>query len=539
MYTSTVLSRLSAFAAVLVAIGVVVFAVEHRTGAASGADPYGYVSQADLWLHGSLRIEQPFARQLPWPDAGKTAAPIAYRPAADDEVGTMVPWYSPGLPMLMAVAKAVGGYGAIFWVVPLLTGVLVIATFGIGRHFGGNAIGLSSAVLCALSPVVLYMSLFPMTDVAVAAVWACATWAVLGPSRLRAVVGGALAAFAILIRPNLIFVGLAIGVWLIARDTKRGGAWWRVDRAALFALASTPGVALVMALNWYLNGSPFVSGYGTLGSVLHVWNVPINVTRYASWLQMSETPVMWLGVAALALPIRAVWRTSGRATDAALLSLVALGTLACYLMFAPLEEWWYLRFLMPMWPGLFVGLTWLLFWRGGRWRTAIATLVVLAIGYYGYRFVDERRITATSEGERRFISAAQFAREYTEPNSVIFSYVHSGSVRYYGERMTLRYDQMDPDWLDRGVTWLTEHGAHPYLLVEDWELPQWKDRFADASMLGRMNMAVVFELQWPTRIWLYDLAKAPTATWPQIIGYDRPPVPRTVPPAPPPQFVLR
>lgn len=532
-------SRLSTLAALLIALGVLAFAATYRTGVASGADPYGYVSQADLWLNGSLRIEQPFARQLPWPDAGKTATPIAYRPAANDEVGTMVPWYSPGLAMLMAVAKAVGGYAAIFWVVPLLTALLVVATYGIGRHFGGLTIGLASAFLCALSPVVLYMSLFPMTDVPVAAVWACATWAVLGTSRRRALAGGLLASVAILIRPNLVFVGMAMGLWLILRDMKRGGPWWRADRAAVFAAASVPGVVAIMALNWYLNSSPFVSGYGTLGSVLHVWNVPVNIDRYASWLQLSQTPVIWLGMLAMVLPIRQVWHTRARAMDATLLLFVALGTLACYLMFAPLEEWWYLRFLMPMWPGLFIGLTWMLFWRGGVRRVVVAALVVLALGYYGYDFVKQRRITATSEGERRFVSAAQFVREYTEPNSVILSYVHSGSIRYYGERMTLRYDQMDPDWLDRSVAWLSAHGAHPYLLVEDWELPQWKDRFADASPLGRMNMSVVFELKWPTRVWLFDLTKPATTTWPQIIGYDRPPVARTAMPAPPPQFILR
>ncbi len=129
-------------------------------------------------------------------------------------------------------------------------------------------------------------------------------------------------------------------------------------------------------------------------------------------------------------------------------------------------------------------------------------------------------------------------RANTDPNSAIFSFVHSGSVRFYGERMTLRYDHMAPEWLDRGVAWLSQHGAHSYLLVEDWELAQWKERFGRTSALGRMDMAVVFELQWPTHLWLFDLTRPATKTWPVIVGFGAPPVPRTVPPAPPPVFAL-
>ena len=37
----------------------------YGTRAVGGADEYAYVSQAELWLHGSLKIDQPFVRQTP------------------------------------------------------------------------------------------------------------------------------------------------------------------------------------------------------------------------------------------------------------------------------------------------------------------------------------------------------------------------------------------------------------------------------------------------------------------------------------------
>ena len=529
----------SAIAACLLALGVVAFGVTYRIGVASGADPYGYLSQADLWRSGNLHVSQPFVRDLPWPDAAETASPLGYRPAARAELDEIVPVYSPGLPLLFAAAKSLGGQAAAFWVVPLFAGLLVIATYGVGARIGGGAVGLAAALLTASSPVVLAMALWPMTDCVVAAAWACATWSVLGPSRRRAGVGGLFASMAILIRPNLVFVGVLMGVWMILRDVRRDGPWWRVDRAAVFAAASVPGIAAVMVINNALYGSPFMSGYGSLGSVLHLSNLWPNVTRYASWLSLSQTPFMALGLVPLALPIAFIWRDRERAFDALLLSLIAAGTLSCYLFFMPMEEWSYLRFLMPMWPGLFIGLSWLLFMRGGWMRAAAATLVILALGYQGVSFAEQKKIQTTRVGERRFITAAELTRAHTEPNSAVFTFAHSGTLRYYGERMSLRYDKLAPEWLDPGVAWLSQHGAHPYLLVDDWELKMWKERFGATSPLGRMEMKVVVELEWPIHMWLFDLTAPKTTTWPKVGSFKEPELRRSVPPAVAPTLTFR
>lgn len=533
------MKALSAFLACLCAIGVVTFGVMYRTGVASGADSYGYVSEADLWIKGNLHISQEWARELPWPKAAATVSPLGYREQPGDEVAAIVPVYSPGLAILMAGAKLVGGHAAVFWVVPLLGGLFVLSVYGIGRHIGGPVVGLSASVLTALSPVVLFMVLWPMTDVAVAGVWSAACWAALGSTRKRAGIAGLIAAAALLIRPNLVAVGMMLGLWMILRDVRRRDTpWWRVDRAMAFAAGVAPGLIAVMLFNRALYGSPFVSGYGTLGSVLHLRNFIPNVQRYSEWLFTSETPLVALGLVALFLPIARVWRDANRAFDVLLLAMIAVGTLSCYLFFMPLDEWWYLRFLMPMWPGMLVGLSWLLFARVGIARTMMAIGVVAALGWHGVNFAQEKRITAASEGERRFVTAARLVREHTPPNSVIFSLVHSGSVRYYGERMTMRYDWLKPEWLDRGVAWLNERGAHPYLLVEDWELDRWKQDFGPLSPLGRMDMKVVFELQWPTHMWLFDMTKPKEPTWPFINAFYLPRVERTPLPAPAPVFSL-
>ena len=527
---------LSALVAIVIAVGVVRFGLTYRTGVASGVDSYGYVSAVDLWRNGNLHISQPFARQLPWPEANAKAAPLGYRPAARDEAGEIVPVYSAGLPLIMAAFKQIGGYRAVFWVVPIFAGLFVLASWGIGRHIGGELVGLGAAVLTAFSPVMLFMSLWPMTDVPVASAWALATWAVLGSSRARVITGGLLAGLALLIRPNLVFVGAAMGLWVLLRDLRRGKLHPLPDTIT-FALAAAPGLLAVLAINHALFGSPFVSGYGTLGSVLHAANFVPNVQRYTSWFIESQTPVALLGLIPLALPLQLpfLWRDRTRAMDVMLLTLMAVGTLACFLFFMPLDEWWYLRFLMPMWPGVFTGCAWLLL--GGRpwWRIAIGVVVIGLMAQAGVRYAEQRRITDALEGERRFVRAAQLTRDRTEPNSVIFAMEHAGSVRFYGERMSMRFDLFFkyPEWREPAVRFLSDHGAHPYLLLDEWEIAQWTQKF------GPPNMKVVFELQWPTHMWLFDMTAPRTDQWEKINAWFLPRVPALVEPGTPPTLVLR
>src|SRR5262245_8154776 len=63
----------------LLALTVTLVAARYGARAVGGADEYGYVSQADLWLKGSVKVQQQFARQVPWPYGDWTFAPLGYR----------------------------------------------------------------------------------------------------------------------------------------------------------------------------------------------------------------------------------------------------------------------------------------------------------------------------------------------------------------------------------------------------------------------------------------------------------------------------
>src|SRR5262249_11797340 len=123
---------------------------------AGGADSYGSISQAGLWLQGDLVVQQDIVRPSPWPDAAETWSPLGYRPSPHQR-DRLVPMYPPGLPLLMALAQAVAGYCGAFLVVPLCGALTVWLTFVLGRRvFGNVGVALWGAALVATSPVFLY-----------------------------------------------------------------------------------------------------------------------------------------------------------------------------------------------------------------------------------------------------------------------------------------------------------------------------------------------------------------------------------------------
>ena len=114
--------------AVPAAIAVALFiGLRYGSYAAAGSDSYGYLSEARLWLNGTLRVEQPWVDQVSWPNREWMFAPLGYRPASPD--GTIVPTYPPGLPMVMALFLAMFGANGPFFVVPVFGALALWLTY--------------------------------------------------------------------------------------------------------------------------------------------------------------------------------------------------------------------------------------------------------------------------------------------------------------------------------------------------------------------------------------------------------------------------
>jgi hypothetical protein len=95
--------------------------------------------------------------------------------------------------------------------------------------------------------------------------------------------------------------------------------------------------------------------------------------------------------------------------------------------------------------------------------------------------------------ESRFARAGAFVERRLPPTAIVITSWESGSVRFYGHRKTLVWDQLPVDWLDRSIDYVRSRGYEPYLLFERWEEPLFRERFAgsDTAALDWPPMAEI------------------------------------------------
>jgi hypothetical protein len=168
-----------------------------------------------------------------------------------------------------------------------------------------------------------------------------------------------------------------------------------------------------------------------------------------------------------------------------------LVVLMSYLFYQPFDVWWYLRFLLPMWP-----VTMLLAAAGmesiaRRWLRPVYPFAIAAavavIAWHGVRTAVDRNAFDLGRSERRYIDVARFIATHTDPAAVILSVQHSGSLRLYADRLTLRYDALDPLWLDRVVAYLESIGRRPYYVLDGGEVDAFRQRFGTANRAGALD----------------------------------------------------
>jgi hypothetical protein len=509
---ASLLARRASLVALAIAVLLGAHAVRFGAFAAGGSDSYGYVSEAYGWLHGELPGPIALPLTLPFPSSDLIQTPLGYHIGVQPH--TMVPTYAPGLPLLMAAGVVVSGEYGPFMVTPICAVLLVWFTFVLGRRAAGPLAGLAAAIVVAVAPVVLFQSLSPMSDVPAGAFWTAALVASLGGSRRHAIAGGVCTAIGLLIRPNVL--PLAIVPFLATATSATGRERW--IRLALFTLPVLPVPLTVAALNtaWY--GSPANSGYGAARDLYQAENIWPNVKLYASWFRESES--LWTLVGLLSL-VPVTWRlVDRRVLVFCLLTMAA--TFLCYVAYAPFEVWWYLRFLLPA-----AGATAVVIASGlvALARTMKSPLGRVAAGATLWMLVGSAISFAWAAGvfgglragERRYIDVGEFVAGALPTNAAVISGQHSGSLRYYGGRMTLRFDFMDKEWASRAPAEIERAGFHPYLMLDDFELPQFRWQFGLAPD-SRLPWPIVARMRELGGMTIWDLAAAPATTQPVALA---------------------
>jgi hypothetical protein len=454
-----------------IAIAIAAHGITLGTFAAGGADAYGYVSEAYLWSAGMVPRPIPMTMELPFRVSDQMQAPLGY--TVGQEPHTMVPTYAPGLPLLMALALLAGPCGPYF-VVPLCAAMFVWFTWRLGARAGGPANGVISALILATSPVVLFQNLSPMSDVPAGAFWTAGLWFALGPRWRDTIASALFVAVGLLIRPNL--AALCAVPLLQVVLTNRHRHWWL--RAAAFLLPLVAVAIGIAALNTYYFGAPLNSGYGPAANLYKVSNVWPNLKLYGSWLWQSES--RGVPVALLAL-VPALMRSVDRAVIW-ICALMCAATFACYVSYSQFHVWWFLRFLLPA-GGAFAVLIASAFtciaraFRRPYGQVVAAAALALFVAARVSFAEDKGSFGSMRQGERRYIDIGEFVERHLPENAALFSMQHSGSLRFYSGRVTLRYDWVEKEWARDVPAAVERAGYHPFLVIDDWEIPDLRQRW--------------------------------------------------------------
>ena len=195
---------------------------------------------------------------------------------------------------------------------------------------------------------------------------------------------------------------------------------------------------------------------------------------------------------------------------------MCLVTFGCYVTYSQFEVWWYLRFLLPAFGALAVltatGLAGVS--RVFRPFGAIAAVVALGLTVAAMlTFADRAGIFGRmKQGERRYIDIGEYVAGHLPANAALLSMQHSGSLRFYSGRLTLRYDWVKPPWARDIAPGLERAGYHPYLVIDDWEAPYVRAQFGLDD--GALPWPVHTRMRELGGLTVYDMATTPSGASP-------------------------
>ena len=238
---------------------------------------------------------------------------------------------------------------------------------------------------------------------------------------------------------------------------------------------------------------------GSAGDLFQLANVAPNLDRYTRWLWQTHTPILALAAAAPFLVAR-------RATAWLALALAA-ATMLVYLPYRVFDDWWYIRFLLPAIPfliALSVAAVARIVGRADRAAVRVDGDDCHSWCVVGARRDRAPRVRSSRVGaafhRRRPLRARQTAGECRRCHRE----TQRQRAHYYAQRPTVAWDTLDPDTLDRALDFLRDRGLVPMLMIDAEEEAAFRAKFAESSLIGRLDWPPVTRVGRTVRI--YDPA---------------------------------
>ncbi|HEX6163707.1 MAG TPA: glycosyltransferase family 39 protein [Vicinamibacterales bacterium] len=434
-----------------------------------GADSYGYVSAARSIASGRLIEAAPIADWLSAPNRLALASPLGWTPAPDG--AGIAPTFPIGVSALMALATLVGGSSAVFFVAPIAAAITLWLVNRLAREWVDHDTALFAAAMAAWNPLFIAYAKQPMSDMP-AAMWVMlALLLAVQRSNTSAFFAGLAAGAAVMTRPALL-----VAAAVIPLAAHRGESPKR--RVLFAALGLGLAVLAQMAIQSALFGSPFSTGYGAAANLFSLSHVPQNLAIFLGGHAWDVVGPLW--IPGLIIGIFAS-RPEPRLKPAA----IFVATMVPYLFYLPFDHWETLRFLLPgLVPLTIVVADGLIHIARMPRKPRVAALVVTAfmafVVWRSENLLRKSSVWEVAELEQRYPLAAEWIKVNTPPESVVLANQHSGSLRWYAGRQTLRWDFLDPGALAKTIDELQSRGATVYVALEGDEVAMFEQRFAGA-----------------------------------------------------------
>lgn len=459
---------------VSVVLAFVGYVLLHLTTVSGGADSYGYVSAASLLRHASLSVAPPEADWLPVGNPLEVLSPLGYVPRAGDR--SIVPIYPLGFPLVIALASTILPFDlTAYLVAPVAAVAVLFLVFRIAHRWSHDrATAWLATALVAWDPLVVTYAKQPMSDVVATAWLLAAVWALVRETP-RPALAGVAAGVSFLTRPGGLGAVAALALLTVLQQPAS-----RMRALAHFAAGVAPWVAVQALLQWHLFGSPWQTGYGSLGALYAGTSVIENLRIYGQAL-ISIHSLAWL-VAVLAGLVAL------RRDRAAWVVTLLVVSIAPYLLYFRFDHWETLRFILPAVVLLDVCAAAGAAWLARRalpigWRPSALVVAAVLACLNAAAFLRAEGVPRLMEQERRYALTADWVAQHTAPTALVLSGQHSGSIRHYAGRTTLRWDLMAPSDLEPVLQSARARGISVYTALDRAEQEPFDARFAQS--LGR------------------------------------------------------
>jgi hypothetical protein len=137
---------------------------------------------------------------------------------------------------------------------------------------------------------------------------------------------------------------------------------------------------------------------------------------------------------------------------------------------------------------------------------SLVTMLTALLVVYGANYEKGLLHNDLQTLEARYRRVGEFVRTELPRRAVLVGMQHSGSLRLYGRRETLRSDYLPPSRLESALRHLEARGWRVYFVLDEWEEEGFRNRFGPESPLGLLDWTPLAVASGPMPVRIYDPA---------------------------------